>query len=182
MIMVKWMYIMSVPLLLIFLAAGCSGEQSKQTADERQVKMERVDEGINYGVDYCEFEKKPIETVRYGGRMELENGEIFNFMSVECLAGFYLNLTDKESIRSMKAVDFAHGEKLLPVSEMVFLHSSLRPSPNGMFLTAVDASNEKMLTYIYEAYPGPYLEWEEVLELVRDEWDLTEQQALNTMN
>jgi copper chaperone NosL len=177
----KRIYILSLLLFVSFFTAACNADQTDQVS-ERQVKMERVEDGINYGVDLCEFEKKPIEVVRYGGRIEMENGVMFNFMSVECLAGFYLNYKDRNGIKSIKAVDFAHGEKLLPVSEMKFLHSTLRPSPNGMFLTAVDASNERMLTYIYDAYPGPYLEWDEVLELVRNEWDLTGQQAHNTMN
>jgi len=177
----KWVNFLWILLFASLYAAGCTGDQTDQVS-ERQVKMERVDDGINYGVDICEFEKKPIEVVRYGGRIELENGELLNFMSVECLAGFYLNFDDRNEIKSVKAVDFAHGEKLLPVNEMKFLHSTLRPSPNGMFLTAVDASNERMITYIYDAYPGPYLEWDEVLELVRNEWDLTGQQAHHTMN
>ena len=65
------------------------------------------------------------------------------------------------------------------VDKLVYLHSKLRPSPNGMFLTAVDASDKKMITYIYNAYPGPYLVWDEVLELVRNEWDLTGYSASN---
>ena len=166
---------------LLIATIGCSGEQANQ-AEQRQVKMERVDDGINYGSDVCEFTNKPIETVRYGGRIELDNGDRFTFMSVECLAGYYLGLSDQSAVKSIKAVDFAHGERLLPVDEMVFLHSKLRPSPNGLFLTAVDASNEKMKTYIYDAYPGPYLDWSEVLELVRDEWDLTESTAHSVMN
>jgi len=48
-----------------------------------------------------------------------------------------------------------------------------------MYLTAIEAADEKMVTYIYNAYPGPLLNWDEVLELVRDEWDLTETSAFN---
>jgi len=41
-----------------------------------------------------------------------------------------------------------------------------------MDLTPVDASNEKMKNYIYDAYPGTFYSWDEVLELVSEEWDL----------
>lgn len=154
---------------------GCTQEQA---AELRNVKIERAADAISYGSDICAFTNKPIEVVRYGGRIEMKNGEVLNFMSSECLAGYYLGINDKSAVSSIKAVDFAHGEKLLPVDDLVFLNSQLRPSPNGMFLTAVDASNEKMKSYIYNAYPGPYLEWDEVLELVRKEWDLTGTSAL----
>lgn len=157
--------------LFLVVTSGCSDEQA-DPHDQRPVTMERVEDGIRHGTDVCAYSNEPIETVRYGGRMIYENGEVVNFMSVECMAGYYLGHTDPSVIRSMKAVDFAHGEKLLPVAEMVFLHSRLRPSPGGMFLTAVDASNERMITNIHDAYPGPYLEWEEVLELVRNTWEL----------
>jgi hypothetical protein len=56
---------------------------------------------------------------------------------------------------------------------MIYLRSKLRPSPNGMFLSAIEATDTKMITNIYEAYPGDLITWNEVLELVRNEWDLT---------
>jgi hypothetical protein len=34
-------------------------------------------------------------------------------MSVECTAGFYLGLDDKNEIESIKIVDFVHGKQLL---------------------------------------------------------------------
>jgi hypothetical protein len=155
-------------LAILFVMTGCSNEESEMT-ENREVSTEQ----ITYGSDMCEFSNKVIETVRYGGRLELNNGEKFNFMSVECLAGFYLKMADKSKIKSMKVVDFTHGKRLLNVTEMVFLNSRLRPSPNGLYLTAIEAADKKMVTYIYDAYPGPLMSWKEVLELVRDEWDLT---------
>ena len=159
-------------LLLAF--SGCSKEKA-ESASADATSFEQ----LSYGSDVCEFSHEVIETVRYGGRIEMTNGDKFNFMSVECLAGFYLNLEDTANVKSIKAVEFINGKRLLDVDQLVFLHSKLRPSPNGMYLTAVDASDKKMKTFIYDAYPGPYLEWDEVLELVRNEWDLTEYAASN---
>ncbi|TVR35453.1 MAG: hypothetical protein EA390_01645 [Balneolaceae bacterium] len=127
---------------------------------------------ISYGSDICSFTGKTIETVRYGGKIIMNDGEEHKFMSVECMAGFYLKMEDISLINYILTVDFAHGQQYLPVEDAVYLRSSLRPSPNGMNLTAVDASNERMKTYIYDAYPGEYLSWNEVLELVKDEWNL----------
>lgn len=160
--------------VLLLISMGCSNENS-ETINPESDSFEQ----INYGSEMCDFSNEVIETVRYGGRIELEGEGVYNFMSVECLAGFYLKLQDKSKVNSLKVVDFTHGKRLLPVHEMVFLHSRLRPSPNGMYLTAIEAANEKMVTYIYDAYPGPLLSWDEVLELVRDELDLTGASASN---
>ncbi len=146
---------------------GCA-----EQADQPEVN-EVTAEQIDYGVDRCEFTGELIETPRYGGKLELRGGDSFTFKSIECLAGFYLNMDDIEEVESLKVVDFVDGKRLRDVGEMKFLYSKLLPSPNGMYLSAVDASDEKMLTYVYDAYPGPYLEWDEVLELVADEWNLS---------
>lgn len=127
---------------------------------------------IEYGKDVCSYTNEVIKTVRYGGKITMDDGSTHKFMSVECLAGYYLKMDNKEAIQSIEMVDFAHGQKYLPADELVFLRSSLRPSPNGMSLTAIDNSNEKMKDYIYDAYPGEFMNWDEVLDLVSEEWAL----------
>lgn len=154
-------------LALGFLALSCSSENESSESTKNN-DFEQID----YHSDVCEFTGEEIEVVRYGGRMEMENGDEFNFMSAECLAGYYLNLSDASQVKSLKAVDFKDGKRLLDVEDLVFLQSSLRPSPNNMNLTAIDASDEKMINNIYDAYPGEIMDWEEVLELVEDEWNL----------
>lgn len=153
-----------------FLAVACTQEDVRNTND---VFLYTNSVDIKYGTDICSFTKKPIETVRYGGKITLENGDVHKFMSVECTAGFYLGIDDKSTIKQIEIVDFAHGQQYLPVDGLVFLQSKLRPSPNGLFLTAIDNSNTKMKQYIYDAYPGTFMSWEEVLGLVQEEWDLS---------
>ena len=160
--------VITFAIALGFLAA-CSQEGSHE---DQAVFLFKNSVDISYGTDMCSFTHKVIETVRYGGKITMKNGDVQKFMSVECVAGFYLGLDDPSEIGKIEIVDFAHGQQYLPVSELVFLRSSLRPSPNGMFLTAVDRSNDKMKQYIYDAYPGSYLSWDEVLRLVRDQWEL----------
>ncbi|MCC5904767.1 MAG: hypothetical protein JJU13_01050 [Balneolaceae bacterium] len=152
---------------LVWIAAGCAEKSTERTsADTAAVEQ------VSYGNDICAFNGELIETERYGGRIVMNDGTIHNFMSVECVAGYYLKMEDKSAVESIKITDFVHGKKLMPVDELAYLKSHLRPSPNGMFLSAVDASNEKMKTFVYDAYPGPYLQWDEVLELVSEEWEI----------
>lgn len=162
-------------ILIIILFAGfitvtCTQEDAP---NNNPVLLNTNSVDIDYGTDICSFAKKPIKTVRYGGKITLENGDIHKFMSVECTAGFYLEMDDKTTIKSIEIVDFAHGQQYLPVDELVFLQSKLRPSPNGLFLTAIDRSNTKMKQYIYDAYPGTFMSWAEVTELVQEEWNLS---------
>ncbi len=161
----------------LFLAVACTQDDTRNTNDVF-LYINSVD--IDYGTDICSFTNKPIETVRYGGKITLMNGDVHKFMSVECTAGFYLGMDDKSTVKQIEIVDFAHGQQYLPVEALVFLQSKLRPSPNGLFLTAIDNSNRKMKEYIYDAYPGTFMSWEEVLGLVQEEWDLSGTKAEST--
>lgn len=163
-------FVITSLVMILLLLGGCGESTEKQ--NDVYLYTNSVD--IDYGSDICSFTNDVIETVRYGGRIILQDGEEHKFMSVECVAGFYLSMSDteRENIESIDIVDFAHGQQYLPVDQLVFLKSSLRPSPNGMNLTAVDDSNERMKTYIYDAYPGDFYSWDEVLEMVEKEWEL----------
>jgi hypothetical protein len=161
-----------VLLIITIPVIGCNGSSDQQREQDGSVFLYQNSVDIDYGNDMCSFTGEPIETVRYGGKIVMSDGEIHKFMSVECTAGYYLNLTDKTDAESVEMVDFAHGQQFLPADELIFLRSTLRPSPNGLNLTAVDASNDKMKRYIHDAYPGEYLSWSEVLELVEAAWNL----------
>ncbi len=156
-------------MLILLIAAGCA-EQSETTNNEVFRYTNHLD--INYGEDTCAYTDKKIERVRFGGRMIMGDGEVLRFRSAEATAGYYLEMEHRSQIKSIEIVDFAHGQKYLPVEELVYLQSSLQPSPDGLSLTPVDASNEKMITYISDAYPGTYYSWDEVLTIVSEEWDL----------
>ena len=170
----------AVLMISVFALSACANDTSTQN-DHNSVKINMDVEKINYNVDVCAFTNDTIKTVRYGGRIELNDGTIYNFKSAEGTAAFYLEMDDTSKIKSIKVTDFAHGAQLLPVNDLKFLRSPLRPSPDGLFLTAVDANNEKMLTYVYEAYPGNYLTWDEVLDVVKSEMDLVAHKANPTI-
>lgn len=163
--------IVTIIVMTLILLGGCNQASENEGSDVDVYKYTNsVD--IEYGSDVCSYTNDVIETVRYGGKITMDDGTEHKFMSVECVAGFYLEMDNKDEIERIEIVDFAHGQKYLPVHELVYLKSSLRPSPNGMSLTAIDNSNEKMKEYIYDAYPGEFHTWEEVLEMVGDQWNI----------
>lgn len=170
-------YLITSLVMVLLLLGGCTESTEKQNG----VLLYTNSVDIDYGSDMCSFTNEVIETVRYGGKITMNDGTVHKFMSVECIAGFYLEMEDQDEIERLEIVDFAHGQKYLPVDELVYLKSSLRPSPNGLNLTAVDKSNERMKTYIYDAYPGDFLTWDEVLDLVDEEWSLNGSAAHTAM-
>ncbi|MEX1211936.1 MAG: hypothetical protein WEA36_03745 [Balneolaceae bacterium] len=154
----------------ILLSCSATPESTEHTSG---ASIDATNQLAYDGSSVCAFSGEPIETVRYGGRLTLVSGEILEFMSAECLAGYVLQMKNSESVERLEVTDFTHGKRLMDVEKMVFLHSRLRPSPNGMNLSAIEAADKKMRSYIYDAYPGPMLTWNEVLDLVREEWNLT---------
>lgn len=153
----------------LILLGGCN-QASEKNENDVYIYTNSVD--IEYGSDICSYSNEVIETVRYGGKITMDDGSEHKFMSVECVAGFYLEMDNKQEMEKIEIVDFAHGQQYLPVDQLTYLRSNLRPSPNGMSLTAIDHSNEKMKQYIYDAYPGDFHTWDEVLELVSSEWNI----------
>lgn len=159
-----------------------SGIQNKNDSQHTtQVKIPLATEQLNYGVDVCAYTGDVINTTRYGGQMIFKNGDRLSFKSVEATAAYFLQLSDPSNVESLMIVDFAHGKQLMPVNDLKYLRSPLRPSPDGLFLTAVDASNTRMLGFIYDAYPGTYLTWNEVLNVVSNEMDIQTQQTNSTI-
>jgi len=171
--------LVTIFVIFLILLGGCNQASESEGIDVYKY-TNSVD--IEYGSDICSYTNEVIETVRYGGKIVMEDGVEHKFMSVECIAGFYLELSDKKSVEQILVVDFAHGQQYLPVDELVYLKSSLRPSPNGMSLTAIDNSNEKMKEYIYDAYPGEFHDWEEVLEMVSEEWSINHDEMKASVN
>src|SRR5690625_3508822 len=92
--------------LLALLAWGCTSQEMTET---RSQAVDEPIEELAYGADICDFSGEPIETVRYGGRLELNSGAVYDFMSVECLAGFYLCLAGPARVRGLMVVDVTDG-------------------------------------------------------------------------
>lgn len=150
-------------LLILLLMAGCADAGAK---GPRMVVKTAGD--IDYGVDTCAWSGKVIETVRYGAVLETSDGSRLTFNSAENMAR-HLESPDitPTDIRGAWVVDFAAGNILIPVDDAVYLHSPNRPSPGGLRITPVAKADAKMREYVRRAYPGTYLEWSAVRDLVR---------------
>jgi copper chaperone NosL len=112
-----------------------------------------------------------VENVRWGGEIRTTSGERLRFRSVECLAAFVLDgVLPADEIAAVRVVDFPDGWRLVPAESVRYLHTPNLASPTGLNLMAIQA--DKMQVNLQEAYTGPILEWNEVLELVAREWGI----------
>ncbi|TVQ07863.1 MAG: hypothetical protein EA364_16295 [Balneolaceae bacterium] len=155
----------------VFLFAACGPE--KQAPHPGPSIKTKVAGDIVYGADQCDWCHKPIETVRYGAELVRADGKILKFRAVEHLAAWMVQNGDEAGkARSVLVVDFADGKNMIGPKEALYLRSTLRPSPGQLHITPIHRNNERMLTNIYEAYPGTFMEWDELLELVKANMDV----------
>lgn len=119
----------------------------------------------------CAYCDGMIGEQRFGGELVTRAGEAHRFMSTECLAGFIVSGgVAAQDIRSVKVVDYSHGERLIDARTALFVRSDTRNSPNGLNLLASD--QEVVAHNLHFFFGGTRLTWTEVLELVRQEWAL----------
>jgi copper chaperone NosL len=157
----------TIMIAFAMLAASCGqyGESDKHPGPTIKTKIAG---DITYGNDICEWCHEEIETVRYGAELITAGGKIYKFKAAEHMAAWMISNEDvANDANSVLVVDFADGQKLIDVKQALYLHSKLRPSPGKLNLTPINRDNQRMLVNIYDAYPGEYLEWDEVLELVK---------------
>jgi copper chaperone NosL len=118
--------------------------------------------------DYCDG---VIPEERFGGELVTAGGEVYRFMSVECLAAFVAaGRVPAASIASLRVVDYNHGEKLIDARTARFVRSQHRPSPNGLNLLA--AETEKVAHNLHFFWGGERLDWDGVVAHVRASWEL----------
>jgi len=146
------------------VAIGCS------TAESSGPKIVVKTAGdIDYGTDICAWSGKTIETVRYGAVLELASGERLTFNSAESMARYVQDPTKTTAApKNVWVVDFASGDRLIPATDAVYLHSPNRPSPGGLRITPIERRNTKMREYVRRAYPGTFIEWNDVLAMTKE--------------
>lgn len=153
-------------LMLLLTSAACEHTDTGSILPDKQGPklVEKFAGDIHYGKDICAYTGTVISTVRYGAILEMTNGQRLKFNSAESMAGYILeNTLEKAAIHKLYVVDFADGDDHIEVHQALFLNSMLRQSPGKMHITPVNRENKKMLEYIYRAYPGPFLEWDDVM-------------------
>jgi copper chaperone NosL len=163
--LIAWYLPAMMLMLAILLVTGC-GEQQSSPQSGKSIKVKTAGD-ITYGTDVCDWCAKPIETVRYGAELVTAEGTVLKFRAAEHLAAWMLAHPDQAGeARQVWVVDFADGKKMIGVRDALYLRSTLRPSPGGLHITPIDRENKRMLTNVYEAYPGTFMEWDELLALV----------------
>jgi hypothetical protein len=119
----------------------------------------------------CDFCEGIIPGERFGGEVTTAGGEVFRFMSVECLAGFLLaGRVASDELRSVRVVDYNHGERLIDARSARYLRSQFLTSPSGLGLLATET--DRIAGNLHYFFGGERIDWEAVLELVGREWEL----------
>jgi copper chaperone NosL len=151
--------------LLALLVTACGSDRAgRQAADVAAW----ADGGVPS--DYCEG---VIPEERFGGEV-ITPDRTYRFMSVECMAGFLASgLVEPAQVSGVRVVDYNHGERLIDAEHALYVRSQFRASPNGLNLLATD--DERIAANLHYFFGGQRLSWPEVLELVRVEWNLLDQ-------
>lgn len=126
-------------------------------------------EDIKFGHDECVLCKMSITDHKYGAEIVNKKGKVFKFDALECMAKY---LNDKQieysNVHSIWTVDYSNPGQLIDAKNAFYLRSKSLPSPMAMFLTSFADKNQ--LITIKEEHPGEMLNWENVSNLVREEW------------
>jgi copper chaperone NosL len=119
----------------------------------------------------CAYCDGLIADDRFGGELVTRSGDVYRFMSTECLAGFVVSgAVARDDIRSVRVVDYDHGKRLIDAETALFVRSDTRESPTGLNILA--AEREVVAHNLHFFFGGTRLSWPAVLDLVREEWEL----------
>ncbi len=162
---VRWP--VSVLVVTLAFTAGCQADPPPQDAAGEIHETDRM----VYGQDQDPFCGGEVEEVRWGGEVQTQDGEVFRFRSVECLAAFLLEGRVPDSrVEKIRVVDFPSGWKLIDAKEATFLQTPNLSSPDRLNLMAIQG--DRMIRNLHDAYTGRLMGWDEVLSFVGSEWSL----------
>lgn len=156
-------------ILTLFFIVGCnSGQFDNPNSGNSENWMAKTPHIIAVdGSTSCVWCEKKVMNERYGGQIQ-KGSKIWDFMSAECMIAWMQdNDTLPEHYDRVEVVDFIDGKNLYPAVEATYLRSMLRPSPGGMHLSAMRPADERLQANIHNAYPGTFMNWDEVWELVK---------------
>jgi copper chaperone NosL len=148
---------------LVAIAAACSPPQATAEARATEAKFP-----AGVACAYCDG--VTVEA-RFGGQLTTVEGDVYRFMSVECLAGFLLEgRVPAERIVALEVVDYSHGERLIDATTAHYVRMQFERSPNGLDLAAV--ATERVAGTLHYFHGGERMDWARVLDYVRAEWKL----------
>jgi copper chaperone NosL len=118
---------------------------------------------IAYDLDGCDYCRMQISDPRYGGELITRTGKVHKFDSIECLASFYVTLTDGGSVRSLWVSDYRKPGTLIDARQAVYIHHDGPGSPMGRGLLALREGPDATPN---STPAGDTLGWSAVVELV----------------
>jgi len=126
---------------------------------------------LNFGSDECAHCRMLITEKEFASQLINRQGRVFPFDSIECMAAFEQEMASSEDIHSRWVPDFAAaGIGWLRVEQATILQSETLRSPMGIHLSAY-ASRAEAEQFARE-YGGSIRSWDEILQLVAEEWQL----------
>jgi copper chaperone NosL len=138
-------------LLLVGLLTACSVEPKS----------------IPYGQANCAHCSMTVSDTRFGAELVNDKGKAIFFDSGECLAAFLNDQPDQQKTAAFVMVsDFSRPGQLIEAGKAYFLRSKALPSPMGMHLTAV--AEEATARKMQQEHGGNLLQWDQVLEVVKN--------------
>jgi copper chaperone NosL len=151
--------------VLAVIVAGCgTASAGAEAAEADRTRFA----GQGEASAYCEG---VIPDTRFGGEIVTRGGDVYRFMSVECLAGFVAEGRVSEAeIASMTVVDYNRNDLLIDARTARYVRMDWETSPNGLNLVATET--ERIANNLHYFFGGVQLDWAGVLEYVRREWEL----------
>jgi nitrous oxidase accessory protein len=117
------------------------------------------------GRDACDYCRMSVSDVRFGGELQVKNGRIYTFDSIECLASFYLDAADRGDVRAVWVANYSTST-LIAVDSALFVQAARVQSPMGRSLIALAAAAS---TTQLAQYGGRTMTWLDVVEFVRSQ-------------
>lgn len=125
---------------------------------------------IEFGVDECYHCRMTISDHKYGAEIVNKNGKTFKFDALECMAKYINegNIED-DNIHSLWTINYTNPGELIDAKQAFILRSRSLPSPMAMFFTSFASKTD--LEKVKEEHPGETLGWEDVINIVKEEWE-----------
>jgi copper chaperone NosL len=155
---------------VLLLAAGCGAAPAAEAGDAGRSYAGGTADSFAAG-GACAYCPGEIPEARFGGEVVTADGETFRFMGAECMAAFLLaGRVAPEDVRSVRVVDYGHGERLIDVRDAHFVRMQFEKSPGGLNVAAL--ATAKIANSLRYFHGGDRLDWDGVLAMVRREWEL----------
>lgn len=126
---------------------------------------ERAPRPLAAGTDECAYCRMTVSDLRFGAEVQSRTGKIHAFDSIECLASFYLDASEREDVRGAWVTDFESG-RMVPVDSAAYLVDSRIQSPMGRSIVAFLPTAAARDTLVAR-FGGAWQTWSEITGAMR---------------